>query len=130
MFKFNDDFVGRAQEIGNLFVSGVLRESVFEEIHDLAVAAAPSLILSRSCVSIDEVRRSLHDIRLHLSPMLFLLQFLNRGAFEHISHLTGQCKLFAWLFGQVQRRMRAGRSDSSLKKSQIVKDILSLNEFV
>ena len=73
MFKFNDDFIGRAQEIGNFFVSGVLREPVFKEIHDFTIAGTPCFVLSGSSVSINKVGCSLHDIRLHLSPVFFLL---------------------------------------------------------
>ena len=73
MLKLNYNFVGRAQEIGNLFVSGILRESVFKEIHDFTIAGTPCFVLSGSGMSIDEVGCSLHDIRLHLSPVFFLL---------------------------------------------------------
>jgi hypothetical protein len=62
VFKFNYDFVGRAQEIGDLFVSGILREPIFKEIHDLAIAGAPCLVLSGSGMSIDKIGCSLHDI--------------------------------------------------------------------
>lgn len=73
MLKLNYDFIGRAQEIGNFFVSGILREPVFKEIHDFTIAGASCFVLSGSSVSINEVGCSLHDIRLHLSPVFFLL---------------------------------------------------------
>jgi hypothetical protein len=89
VFKFNDNFIGRAQEIGNFLVSGILREPVFKEIHDFAIACISCFVLCWSGMCIDKVRCSFHNIRLHLAPVLFLLQFVNGRALEHVGHLSG-----------------------------------------
>ena len=42
VFKLNYDLIGRAEEVGDLFVSSVLRESILEEIINLVI---PSLLI-------------------------------------------------------------------------------------